>query len=216
MDKIEFVEDIKGSLHLEHDHGERFRGWYLTETFERYDKLPLNNPDTIYNFRIHDYRFRFVMPSKIEFNGGMVSYSAAERELGVFRFPRDEEGNFCNPIAISEKANNEPLRFTEEQIKEILKRKSPLTFEAFRIPQYGFQFISVDNKDIKAILKLTDDNYVSQFREEYETNLNAKIEEVKNKVTSSPNYLLILENVLKRYWKNLNEVAFATQNIIHA
>ena len=104
---------------------------------------------------------------------------------------------------------------TDDKIKDLLQRKSVLTFEAFRITQYGFEFISVDNEDLNVIEGLTTKEFRDQFQEGFESNLSGKVEEVKDKIKSSPNYLLILQNVLNRNWKNLKEVAFATNKIIY-
>jgi len=212
----EVLVDIENAEHLELEHGERFRSWYLTKTVLRKELLPLNYKDLElkYEFVVCAYNIRFIMPPKIEFIGGLISYSSAERKLGIFRFPRDEEGNFCSPISIEDMKKIQ-MKLTENNIRDLLKRKEPLVFEAFRIPQHVFEFFSVSDRSFVEISDITDKSFSDAIKRQYEMELQKKITIVKEKISSSPNYLLILQNSLNFHWKNLDEVSIVTDKIIH-
>jgi hypothetical protein len=49
---------------------------------------------------------------------------------------------------------------------------------------------------------------------EFDRQMTDKNEEIKKKICSNPNYLLILRNTLNQLWKNLDEVSIATNKII--
>lgn len=212
---IEILEDIKGAVHLEPFHGERFRGWYLFKTALRKEWVWLNYKDKKYEFTVCDFNFRFVMPSKIEFADGLISYSEGERLLGVFRFPRDKHGKFCAPICLDQKKLDEMIEESKKDIEEMLSMKPPLVFEAFRIPQYGFELPDLDSQATERISELTDIDYVGSLKKEHEKIIAQKTEEIKAKILSIPNYLLILRNVLDRHWKDFDEVSRMTDKIIH-
>lgn len=206
------IVDIKGAHHIFHDYGERFRGWYFFKNFLR--KETVNIGENSYPFKVCEYNYQFIMPSKIEFLNGIISYSEAERKLGVFRFPRDEKGEFCTPLSMAE-LRDKLMNLTKEEINNLLKKRSVLTFEAFRIPQFGFEFFNIEPQDFKDVTSVFGPETAKEIKSHYDKELEQKIDEVKNKIISTPNYLLILENVLNKNWKNLQEVVFATNNIIH-
>lgn len=211
----EVLVDLEGFEALAHEHGERFRGWYFSKGEIRKEAHPLNyeDRDLTYEFKVSDYNYRFVMPMKIEFSGGMIAYSDAERHLGVFRFPKNDEGRFSAPVKLD--IQKELNSLTEEEIEDLLKRREVLTFEAFRIPQFGFEFVSIDDYDLDAIASITDRGFVRGVRATFESELNQRIAEVKRRIESIPNYLLILQNVLDFQLKDMAEVSAMSDKIIH-
>jgi len=211
----EELTDVSGGEHLLHKYGERFKGWYFFKDPLRKETLPLNYPghELTYTFTVSKFQIRFIIPSKIEFVNGIISYSDAERHLGIFRYPRDEKGDFTSPMLITKISDT--LTVDDVDLSEILKRKYPLVFEAFKIPRYGFDYLDISDFNFKEIQSITDEGFVASVIGEYENIYNSKIEEIKVKILSSANYLLILENTLNRLWKNYDEVALATNNIIH-
>lgn len=217
---VEEIFDIKEATNMALDHGERFTGWYLFKNFLKEKELPLNYPadkDKKYSFKIYDYNFRFIMPPSIEFSSGVISYSEAERRFGIFRFPQKGDGTFSAPLVLNKKKNKNILKdLTKSQIQDLVgSKRKVLTFEAFKIPQFGFEQIFIDDKELDRIAAITDRAFARDIRREYESVINNKISEVKEKIKSSCNYLLILKNVLNLQWKNVEEVAKATNNIIH-
>ena len=213
---IEVLEDVKGGTHLEIDHGDRFCGWYSFKTEVRKEEIPLNYKKTglRYEFSICDYNYRFVMPSKIEFVGGLITYSDGERNLGVFRYPRNSDGKFCAPLSLDEKKLDEMVSSSKEELDKLLTMKPPLVFEAFRIPQYGFELFDLSLQAREGISELTDIDFVETLKREHERIIAEKIEEIKSKILSIPNYLLILQNVLDCQWKDFNEVSLMTDKIL--
>ena len=125
MTDKEILVDVEGADHLALEYGERYQGWYYSKKFVRHDTLPLNykGKDLTYRFIVLNHHYRFVMPMKVEFAGGLISYSDGDRALGVFRFPRDEKGDFVAPISLRPKNIEGVVNLTEEQIKKIVKRK---------------------------------------------------------------------------------------------
>ena len=214
---IEELKDVEGGTHLEIEHGERFRGWYSFKTPVREEVIPLNYYDKglKYNFSICDYNFRFVMPSKIEFADGLITYSDGERKLGVFRYPRDGTGKFCAPLCLGQKELDEMIESSEEELKRLLSMKAPLTFDAFKIPQYGFELFDLNLQASERISKLTDIDFAEMVKRKHEGLIVEKTEEIKGKILADCNYLLILQNVLDRHWKDFEEVSKMTDNIIH-
>ena len=206
---MDTISDIKGFDNIEHEFGERFRGWYVEKVPLRKEAAPLYE-DLTYQLTVCNYHYQFIIPSKIEFYNGIYTYTESQRRLGVFRFPKDSKGEFCTPTTI----NKEIKDFSEDELKELL-RGTVLTFEAFRIPHFGFEYFLITDHNYHEIEKITSREYVEELRSKYDHILGDKISEVKDKILSSPNYPLILENVLNRKWKNLDEVALATNNIIH-
>lgn len=213
---VEYLEDIPGSEHIAIQHGERFNGWYLTKKVLRKQLFSLNysGGTTSYTFTVCDYHFKFIMPPKVEFKEGLITYSVDERTFGVFRFPRDERGNFCSPIKLDIESNY--LELSDDKIKELMKRQNPLTFKAYKIPNFGFEYLVITEKDIEAIRLQADEELSLSIQTIYENELRDKVDEVKNKITALPNYLLILDSVLNLRWTDLREVSFATDGIIQA
>jgi hypothetical protein len=213
---IEEIKDVEGS-NLEHIYGDRFRGWYVTKKFLRTETIPLNYKefDLTYRFNIFDNRYRFVMPPKLEFDGGLITYSVGDRNLGLFRFPRDSNGNFSAPIPLDRK-NLDVVNLSDDEIKKVLSRKEPLVFEAFKVPQFGFEFLDLTEKDVQEIAALTDSSFIKLIKEEYDKQFSEKTNEILEKIKSTPNYLLILKNTLGRQLRNLSEVSVMTDKIIHA
>ena len=214
--KIEELKDDIDGIRLERDYGDDYRGWYFTKKIVRKESLPLNykSSDLTYVFNICDFNFHFVMPAKFEFSGGMVAYDKGDRLLGVFRFPRDENGKFVAPYPLS-KINKDLTSLTEEDIRKLLAMNKPLVFEAWRIPQFGFEYFDISDFNIKEISDITDIHFAELIKKEHWQIVKDKIDEVKNKIKSIPNFLLILRNVLDYEWRDLNEVSFATDSIIH-
>jgi hypothetical protein len=210
----EELVDVEGATHLALDRGGRFRGWYAFKTFLKAESIPLNYKDLTYRFNFFDFNYRFVMPAKIEFDGKMISYSKWERHLGIFRFPRDDQGNFSAPIQLKPKELSVDL--TKEEAEKILARKTPLVFEAYKIPQFGFHFIDMNEIVVQDIASITNSTFASEIKAEHTRLFNEKLNEIMAKITSLPNYLLILENTLGKCLRDLNEVATMTDQIIHA
>jgi len=212
---VEELKDIEGAYHIEHDYGERFRGWYFSKIFIEKKTIPLNYKDTdlSYRFSIYDFKYRFIIPSKIEFSKGMIAYTSDERQIGIFRFPRDEKGHFVAPfpaIALEHKIKT----LSDKEVMEMLKMEKPLVFEAFRIPMYGFKLFDLSDYDLSEISGITDKDFTTAIRIEHNSLIENRTEEIKNKILSLPNYLLILQNVLDRQWKDLSDLSTATDDII--
>jgi hypothetical protein len=211
----EELKDVEGS-NLEHIYGERYRGWYVTKKFVETQNLPLNYKtfDLHYRFNIFDTLYRFIMPSKIEFEQGLISYSMGDRKLGVFRFPRDKDGRFLNPLNLNQAPLN-LMGLSKTETSDMLQRKSPLVFEAFKIPQYGFKFLDMSSSDVQNIAKLTDTDFANEVKAEYDRLFTEKTNDILTRISSGPNFLLILKNTLDRQQKNLLEVSMSTGGIIH-
>ena len=64
-------------------------------------------------------------------------------------------------------------------------------------------------------VEITDIDFVESLKREHEKVVAEKVSEIKSRILSIPNYLLILKNVLDRRWKDLDEVSLATDKIIH-
>jgi hypothetical protein len=211
---MDFLEDIEGAEHLQNEYGERFKGYYLFKEFLRTQTLPLGYENLSYRFNISKFEIRFIMPSCLIFSGGTVSYSLTEREFGIFRFPRHHDGSFSTPMNVNkvlESINN----LSDSEVQRLLNSPQPLVFDAYRIPTYGFEYIHLTDSHFKDIEMLTTQGHSLQMREEYDSKYKALLDGVKRKITSGCNFLLILQNVLDRNWKDLEEVAEATGNIIH-
>ena len=209
-------KEIDGATPLEIQHGERFKGWHFFKTALRRQSYPLNykDLDLTYSFAVCDYNYRFILPAIIEFCRGTISYTNADRLLGVFRFPRNKEGDFFTPLFM--KDIQEKIQGGIENItREMLELKPPVVFNAFKIPQFGFEFIDICDFNFNEILRLTDSDFVKQFRAEYEGHIEAKTQEIRAKILFLPNYLLILKNTLNRQLKDLNEVSIMTNEIIN-
>lgn len=211
------LNDIEGSDHLIHEYGERFEGWYFTKIFLKKEDLPLTYKKTklTYSFNVYDYNFRFIMPSRIEFVEGLISYSNGERELGIFRFPRDSDERFIAPISLDCNKMNDYMNLSKENVNKLLSLKEPLMFEAFKIPQYGFKLFDLTADIIEDISKDTDKEFVVYVKGLFNRIVKEKTAEIAERIKSGINYLLILRNVLNRQWKNFDEVSLATDEIIH-
>lgn len=212
----ETLVDLEGFDALVKTCGERFMGWYRSKNRVRMEEHPLSyeEKNLTYNFKVCDYNYKFIMPMKIEFSEGMIAYSDAERHLGVFRFPQKEDGRFSAPVPLN-KMVEDVENMTEEEVQELLKNKKVLTFEAFRIPQFGYEYVDIEASDLEDIARLTDRPFARAIREQFEWEVNRREEEVKEKIKSSVNYLLILQSVLDFRQKDMAEVSYMTNNIIH-
>lgn len=213
--KKKYLKDIDGATHLQVDHGERFRGWYLSKKHIRDEYLPLEHPEkkANYNFSVYEYTAQWIMPMRLQFNDGDIAYGDDERLLGVFRFPF-RNGRFSGPIMMR-KTSEELHNLSQEELEELLKNGKVLTFEAFRIPQFCFQYFHAEDKDFENIAKLTDAEFSQQLKYQYDTQLAEKISEVKKKIEAVPNYLLILTRVLNLELRGMSEASKMTDNIIH-
>jgi len=210
---IEELKDIEGSESLVLQWGDRFKGWYLTKKPVRRQNIALvwkGNPE--YSFPICNYNYKFIMPSFIEFSKGIISYTEVDRLFGVFRFPRDENGDYVTPMSVMK--SDGMLSLNEEEIKKMLKRKSPLVFNAYKIPQFGFEYINITDQVIKDIEHLTDSEFSDFFKKQCETYVESRVKEIKEKILKIPNFLLILSNTLNGLWRSPKEIESATDKIL--
>lgn len=212
----EELKDISGYDALMHDWGEKYRGWYFRKIFLRKISIEMNHKDKkiSYPFISCDYNYHFFIPSAVKFIGGLLTYSEDERKFGVFRFPRNENGRFCAPVSLDKKESG-LLDFSEEQVAELLKRRKPLVFDAYRVPQYGFEYFSMDDKTFEELSDLADEQFAQGVRQRYETELQGKIDIVKKKITEGANYLLILEALLNLEQSDFEKASLETDGIIH-
>jgi hypothetical protein len=211
------LKDIDGGEHWALKYGDRFEGWYLFKSFLRKESVPLNYKDTdlTYGFNIFDYNVRFIMPPKIEFPAGIISYSTGDRHLGVFRFPRDTEGNFTAPMKLTIENTSEVINLSDAQAREMMNRQAPLVFNAYKIPQYGFHFFDLSEFNLQELAAITDTVFASELKQMHERFISDRYVDIQQRVIASPNFLLILRNVLCREWRDLKDVALATSDIIH-
>ena len=216
MAEIENLVDIKGSEHLAPEYGERFRGWYFTKTQIKVEELLLNYKDSglKYSFKVCDYHYQFIMPSMLVFKDGLITYTEGERRFGIFRYPRDKDGHFQAPLSLK-KIEQNILTLSEDDIKSLIKDRQVLTFEAFRISQFGFQYFDMTEDDFGHISEMTEKYFSRRIAEDYHSGFITRRNEVFDKITETPNYLLILQNVLDFYWKDMDQVATMSNNIIH-
>jgi hypothetical protein len=199
-------------------HGDRFNNWYLFKTYLRDQDLPIGHKTLgSYQFALFDYKYRFIMPKKIQFSAGTITYDDAQRLFGVFRFPRNAQGDFFTPLSVAEiqKKIDAVKNLTQEEVDKLLELSSPVVFQAFKIPRYGFEYIDVSDFNIKEISNQTDPEFAASLKNEFNRILEGKISDVKQKISSSPNYLLILENTLNKELKNFDEIATMSNEIIH-
>ena len=69
--------------------------------------------------------------------------------------------------------------------------------------------------DFSKIEMVTTPDFTKGFREKYESELALRIDEVKAKIKSNPNYLFIMLSVLNQRGPSLDEVALMSGGIIH-
>ena len=220
----EYVEDIPGSTHLKELWGDRFRGWYQTQLFKRTELISLEVQDLTYQLKVCDFQFRFVMPPRVEFlrginaegkiEYGIIDYSQEQRLLGVFRFPLDEKGFFSSPLS-TEKIRSDFMFLTAQEMKDLIQNKKVLTFEAFRIPFFGFEYFNMTESDFNEITTLAGDTVSDTIRGTYEKDIADRMSIVKAKIESLADNLLILQNILDRKYTNEKEISEMTGNIIH-
>ena len=86
------------------------------------------------------------------------------------------------------------MTFSEEEIKKLMARKNPLTFFAYKIPQFLFDYIYLTESSVQELGNITDKNFALEIKAEHDRYITDKNEEIKTKISSSPNYLLILRN----------------------
>jgi len=222
--ETEYLEDIPGSDHLKLTWGDRFRGWYQTLVFNRTELISLEVKDLTYQLKVCTYEFRFIMPPRVEFfkglgedgkaEYGIIDYTTPERLLGVFRYPMDEKGFFSSPIT-AEKAKKDFMFLSVEDMQALINKKKVLTFEAFRVPYFGFQYFNIRENDFNEITILAGDSVSNSIRGTYEKEMSTRMAIVKEKIESIPNNLIILQNILDRNIVEEKEVALMTDNIIH-
>lgn len=220
----EKLEDITGSDHLEHEWGERFRGWYRTMVFDRTQQIELPGDDLTYQFKVSKYQYRFIISPRVEFYKGLgeggkaeygiISYSEPERLFGIFRYPMDEQGNFVAPLSM-EKIQEQVINLSHDEKLELLKNRKVLTFEAFKIPYFGFEYFTISDGDFEVVEKLAGTDFMSSIRGTYTKELEHRILYIKQRISGLPNYLLILQNVLDRKLTNDEEIAQMSGGIIH-
>lgn len=211
------LNDIEGAVHIFHEYGERFEGWYFSKTFHCKKDLTLKYKETklTCSFDFYNYNYHFIMPSRIEFAGGLITYSNGERELGIFRFPRESDGKFVVPLYLDSSKLNDLMNLPKEDISRMLSMKVPLMFEAYKIPQYEFEFFNLTGGIIEDIYEKTDPEFLGSVKELFNHVIKENTAKIIEKISSGTNYLLILKNVLNRQWQNLDELALATDEIIH-
>lgn len=217
---MDYIENIKGSDSLELNWGKEFRGWEFAKIFNRTEMISLgDNLNT--QVKVCDYQYRFILPEKIEFfkgigeegkvEFGVITYTEPERLLGVFRYPQNQDGFFKHPIA-AEKTVEDIINMDTDQLKNLIDQKKVLTFEAFRIPYFGFQYFSITDEEFDNMGK---NDVITSIQSTYVKELKLKISEIQIKIKSLPNYLLILQNVLDLKWKNEAEISTMTGGLIH-
>jgi hypothetical protein len=220
----EYIEDIPGSDHLKDLWGERFRGWYQTTLFKKTELISLEVQELTYQIKICEFQFRFIMPPRIEFirglnpegnvEYGVIDYSTEQRLLGVFRFPMDEKGFFTSPLSM-ERIREKFMILSEQEMKDLINKKKVLTFEAFRVPFFGFEYFLMKENDFNEITILAGDVVSNTIRSSYEKEMTARMQAAKEKIESLPNDLLILQNILDRKYTNEKEISEMTGGIIH-
>ena len=151
------------------------------------------------------------MPPVIRFPDGIITYTLDERLFGVFRFPRKSDGSFCSPVSVKDSI----LNLSKDQIKEILSMQNPVVFDAYKIPQHGFEFFSMDDTTFSDISVRSNDKCSTGTKNRYETEINSRIDSVKKKIISSPNFLLILDQILSLKQKDIKKISSETNGIIH-
>jgi hypothetical protein len=211
----EFLEDIGGAEHLLDRLGERFRSYYLFKKFKRTESMPLDYKDLTYRFNICDFEVKFVLPAKLDIPKGSIFYSEAERLFGMFRFPRDNAGNFSAPIKIPSKITDQLKTLKDKDVAQMLNRPRPLVFEAYKIPVHFFEYFDLTPPNLVEIETLTDKEFITNMKARYDQIFGKALECIRGKIESEPNYLLILEKTLCRDLLDLDDVAKKTNNIIH-
>ena len=227
---LEAVEDLQVSESMEHVWGERFRGWQRLKTFKKTELVVLQkghkqvHQPINYQFKICTYVFKFIMPKRLEFHKGVsaegkieygvIQYTDDERLLGVFRFPQTETGFFSPPLPAEEIKKN-IINFSGEQLKDLIQKKKVLTFEAFRVPFFSFEYFSISKQDFEEIDKLVPEDISSSVRSTYENTLNGYLSDVKSNIEKLPNNLLITQNVLDLKYADEKEISTMTGNIVH-
>jgi hypothetical protein len=220
----EYIEDIPGSEHLKNFWGDRFRGWYQTALFKKTELISLEVQDLTYQLKVCDFQFRFIMLPRIEFfrgldvdgkaGYGIIDYSQEQRVLGVFRYPLDANGFFSSPLSI-EKIRSDFMFLSAKEMEDLIKNKKVLTFEAFRIPFFGFEYFSMKESDFNEITILAGDGVSNSIRSTYEKDMAERLNVVKEKIENLSNYLLILQNILDRKYTNEKEISEMTGGIVH-
>ena len=92
------------------------------------------------------------------------------------------------------KKTEELNKLSEEDIKKLLQAPSPLVFEAFRIPKYGFDYMDISEANFAEIEELSNTNFSVKLRQEYDQKIASLMAEIRLKITSGCNFLLILQN----------------------
>lgn len=209
---VEFLTTIDNGIPLWDEWGERFNGWYLF-----LNPLDSKTMDVEYSisheFKVFDYCFRFFMPAMFIFRDGFITYDEGHRKLGIFRYPRGSDGTFRTPLKwVKEKRQINDL--SEEEVQELINIREVVTFEAFRVPMFGFEYPLMNEGDFKALEEKTCSTRVEDIKKQYEEELLCKKEEVKNKILSAPDYLLILRGVLDLRLQDMTEISLMTDDII--
>jgi hypothetical protein len=206
--------------------GEKFRGWHQTQNLSGTEDIILipELPNLTYKLKIFDYQFKFIIPERVEFLKGItesgkveycaIKYNDSERLQGIFRYPLNEKGFFMEPLS-PEEITKELKNISAENLKDLISRKQVLTFEAFRVPFFGFKYYLISEHNFKEIGKLAGEDVSSNIRGGYEKELKIRMKSVQEKIKSAPNYLLILQNILDLKLKDGKEISAMTDNIIH-
>ena len=104
---------------------------------------------------------------------------------------------------------------TAQEMKDLIQNKKVLTFEAFRIPYFGFEYFSMTESDFNEITILAGDRVSDTIRGTYGKDVSDRMSIVKAKIESLADNLLILQNILDQKYTNEKEISEMTGNIIH-
>lgn len=206
----ETLVDLDDGEHLYLKYGDRFLNWYMFKSLKKKETLPLGKDDLSMEFDIVEFEVKFIMPPMVKVSEGLISYSTGERLLGMFRFPRNLDGEFLSPF--SKKDTRDWSGITPE---ELSRMPHPLVFEAFRIPVHTFQYADFTENTFKKIADLCGAEQAEVFKSRYDEMLQVTLGKISDKIKSGLNFLLILEDVLCRKRIDLDKVAVETDNIIH-
>lgn len=209
----ETLLDIDGAEHLFLTRGAPFKSYYLFKTFKRTESLSLGKDGLTYRFNIFHNEIRFVIPSKVEIPGGIISYTDAERLFGLFRYPRNDKGDFFSPFTV--KLDQGKINaLTEDEVNKLLKNPYPLVFEAFRIPAHVFDYSDITNADLEKIRDICGAEHTEVLKKKYDEAISHALNKAAEAISAGPNYLVILLDILSHRRTDYTEVTRITDNIL--
>lgn len=210
---VQDIVDIGGAEHLALRYGDRFEGYYLFKNFKRIEHKPLGWNDLTYGFKVYQYLVKFVMPARLSFGGGEISYTEGERLFGLFRFPRDKNGSFTNPLILNDLMNRVG-KMTKDDVNALLQIPHPLVFHAYKTPHHWFEYIDINQAEFNEIEGLTSKDHVALLRAELARIVDDRIAVILDKVAKSPNTLLILRDTLNGKRTNYDELSTISEGLI--